>query len=286
MYLVRVWILILTLAVFGFITVAQDDANNDQALFINYVIDHPTLCTREQAISFFELLDEFEQHLNDLALVRDMYTLGSWLDEHNAWVNEYWSQFNDDACDGTGYQLRALQSWARYMMLEQMFDVLTGFSIDDLLVNPPRDKWVAARALADGDLAAMERSEDPNIQLELNRVPSDFARCGTEQTLEFYATIDGFEKNADQLLELDSWESLKSWAFNFHLWRKEAWGTFFERPCGSTLALINYVDSKIYLAGMTQVAGGDPSDLLAKTIENWRIVAVEDLAVVEAMTSE
>ena len=286
MRFIRCWILLLIVAVSVLVTVAQEDVKDDQLLIINYTVDDPLPCTRQHATTFYETLDGFQQQIDSLALVKDMDALGSWFYEHNLWIEENWAWSYANVCDGTDYLIRALHAQARYRVLERMFDAIIGFSVDDLLVTPRADTLDIARAMADIDLAAMERSADPDVALDLNSVVNDVARCSKARALEFYATIDGFEENADLLLKLDTWQTLKTWVLNFHFWRNKAWGAFYEQHCGATLMHTYHVESKIYLAGLMQMAGAEASDMLVALIEEWRGYAEYDIEIIEAMTSE
>ena len=57
---------------------AQDDTA-DLHLYINKPIDDPQLCTREQATTFNDTLDGFQQLLGALENVKDGDALGDWV---------------------------------------------------------------------------------------------------------------------------------------------------------------------------------------------------------------
>ena len=281
-------LLILTLGAFTLVLVAQEDTKNEPVLGINYTIDDPRPCTREQAAKMYETLDGFQRQLKGLDLVTDLDSLADWFAEHNAWVEENWVWSYSDSCDGNAYLVRALNAHGRYRVLERMFAVFTGFGIDAMFISPRANALDEARALAAVDLAAMEEYKDSDIELALNSAVNDLPRCTAERAIQFYETIAGFEGNVAKLLEVDSWDTLFRWAFDFHLWRTAAWEEFYEQPCGVTVMHIYDVESTTYLAALMQGAGleNEAAEQMTELIQEWRGYAEYDLEVIEASRDE
>lgn len=278
-------LLIMTLAALAAATAAQD-GREAPALGINFMIDAPVLCTREQATAVYETLEDFQRQINDLELVNDLDELADWFAVHNAWVEAHWAWAADDSCDGVDYLLRALHAQVRYRIMERMLAKQTGISLDQLFVDPRADAMDVAHEMAEIDLQAMEESTEADVALKLNGAVADVPRCSAERALQFYATIDGFEENVEKLLEVDSWQDWNSWAFNFHLWRIDAWGDFYEQPCGVTLMHTYNIEAQTYLAGLMIMVDIDPSDQLSDLIQQWRAYHEYDLAVIAAMSGE
>ena len=267
---------------------SQEVTNDEPKLSINYAVDEPIQCNRAQASAMYETLDGFQQQINSLILVKDLESLGGWFSVHNDWIGTKLTWLFSEMCDGAAYLLRALYAQARYRAMDRMIAAFTGFSLDDMFVDPRPDAMDMARELAEIDLAAMEDSQDPDIELALNRAVNGLPRCSVERALAFYATLDGFEGQVDSLLLVDSWESLLTWAFNFHLWRTDAWDDFYEQPCGDVLTHSFEIEGKTYLAGIMLVAGLEAraSEELAQLIKEWRESAEQDAAVIEDMKGE
>lgn len=288
MRIICIVVLYLTFAAFMLVPVAQEDTQVEPVLGINYTIDDPLPCTREQASKMYETLDGFQGQIKGLDLVTDLDSLADWFAESNAWVEKNWVWSYSDSCDGNDYLVRALNAHERYRILERMFGVFTGFGIDAMFVSPRADALDEARAMAEVDLAAMEESDDPDIELALNSAVNDLPRCTPERAMQFYETIDGFEGSVAKLLDVDSWDALFSWAFDFHLWRTAAWEEFYEQPCGVTVMHIYAVENKTYLAALMQGAGleDEAAEEITQLIQDWRGYAEYDLEVIEAATDD
>lgn len=286
MRLIRLWILAIAAAVCGPVTAAQGDVDGDLRLTINYTLDDPTTCTREQAISAYDTLDGFHIVLEDLAVVSDIDALDSWFEGLNRHFDEKWMRALEKPCNGAFYLLQLLESQIQYEVLERMIIAFTGNSVDALLVNPRMDASVVALTMAATDLAALKENEDEYVTLELNRAVYDLPRCTPERAIEFYATIDEYAVQMDQLLGLDSWQDMKTWVMNFHFWRLEAWETFYQEPCGVTPTDMYRIESKTYLYALGQMVGLDVTEVVDKLINDYRGYGESDLEIIESMVIE
>ena len=287
----RHWRCILLTLVFvalTFVIAAQEDENDEPTLGINYTVNNPLPCSRAQATELYATLDGFQQQIDSLALVRDLETLGAWFSQHNDWVDENWSLSVFGFCDGLEFLLRALIAQARYRAMDRMITADVGFSLDQMFVEPRSDALELARELAEIDLAAMEENQDPEVELALNKTASGLPRCNPDRALAFYATIDGYEDQVEALLQVESWESLLGWAFNFHLWRTEAWEDIYEQPCGAALTDTFVIEATTYMAGIRLVSGlaAQAADDLTKEIGKWRAYAERDAAAIESETRD
>ena len=259
--------------------IAQDDTA-DLHLYINKPIDDPQLCTREQATTFYDTLDGFQQLLGDLEDVKDGDALGVWFAEFNNWTELQWAPVYDNLCDGTSFFTRALRAHAMWQILSRGSGLKGPVPADEVMET--------ARIAERADRAAMAQSDDPNIRLTINSLLRVLPRCGKARTFAFYQTINTFEEQARALMAVDSYESLQSWITAFHDWREENWATFYIDPCGLTIEQIYYIESRTYLAALMQ--WNDDSDgasnMLANLIQGWRAMAADDLAIIHRKTGD
>ena len=243
----------------------------ERRLYINSVVVDPHLCSREQATAFYATLDGFQQLSEELKKIVNMEDYESWFVSYNDWVETNWAQLIEDPSDGTAFLLSGLRALITHFALE----ALTGRTEH----IPAYGALELAQSMANIDLPRMKNSRDPDIALGINRLVAGLPLCSQERTTQFHKTIDGFQAMTQALLETDWGPSLKEWLQSFHAWRNEAWGTFYEQPCGATLMRIHELESKIYLAAIMHVTGVEQADQasgLSKAIEEWWKAAIKD----------
>jgi len=249
----------------------QGEVDIQRRLYINYAIVDPKLCTSQQASAFYGTLDDIQQFLDDLKKIENMEDYESWFASLNVWTRTNWAQFVDDPCDGIAFLIYGLHALIRHFAIEALtgrVERIPAYSVLDV-----------AQSMAETDSAAIKNNEDPETALEINRVVADLPLCSEERATQFHKTIDGFQAMTEAMLETDWGPSLKEWLQYFHAWRREAWGTFYERPCGVTLSRMYELESKIYLAALMHVTGIEQADQvsgLSKATEEWWNAAIKD----------
>lgn len=252
-------------------TSSPGDEDLWRQLYINYAIVIPEPCTREQAMAFYSTLDGFQQLIDNLKATEDMDAYESWFESLNLWMQTNWAQFIDDSRDGTVFLMFGLGALIHHFALER----LTG-QVEQIPAYGVLDQ---ARSMAEIDLTAMKNNRAPDIALEINRAVEDLPLCCGERATQFHKTIDGIQLMAKAMLQTDWGPSLKEWLQSFHAWRQEAWGTFYERPCGVVLLRMYEMESKIYLAALMHVSGIEQADQasgFSKAIEEWWSAAIKD----------
>ena len=280
--------LILILVVYSPVTAAQEDAADDVALFINYAIDEPTVCSVDQASAFYQTLDGFRQFLDDIGLMDNLEDLSNdWLEEYYEWILENWKPFMDVQCGGTQQLMVMLRAKLKYKLVEEGFGEISEIPADEAMA--------VARNLAEMDLQVIESSDGSDMALELNRMVTDLPRCSAEQALEFYGAIDEYAQMTKDLrptgahgdIDADELESaLFNWLAEFDSWRQEAWSAYYERPCGATQVLLYHLEARTYLAVMMRGAGLDTSPMLTELIQQWRSVEDYDRSLINSGDGE
>lgn len=280
--------LILILVVYSPVTAAQEDAADDVALFINYAIDEPTVCSVDQASAFYQTLDGFRQFLDDIGLMDNLEDLSNdWLEEYYEWILENWKPFMDVQCGGTQQLMVMLRAKLKYKLVEEGFGEISEIPADEAMA--------VARNLAEMDRQVIESSEGADYALELNRMVTDLPRCSAEQALEFYGAIDEYAQMTKDLrptgahgdIDADELESaLFNWLAEFDSWRQEAWSAYYERPCGATQVLLYHLEARTYLAVMMRGAGLDTSPMLTELIQQWRSVEDYDRSLINSGDGE
>ena len=266
----RIRQLLQTLA-FGSGNLPQGDVDIQRKLFINYAVVDPKLCTSQEASAFYGSLDGFQQLIDDLKKIEDIEDYETWFASLNEWTRTNWAQFIDDPCDGMAFLIYGLNALIRHFAIEALtgrVEQIPAYSVLDV-----------AQSMAETDFAAIKNNEAPEITLEINRVVADLPLCSEARATQFHRTIDGFQAMTKAMLETDWGPSLKEWLQSFHGWRREAWGTFYERPCGVTLSRMYELESKIYLAALMHVSGIEQADQvsgLSKATEEWWNAAIKD----------
>ncbi|MCY4536782.1 MAG: hypothetical protein OXE52_00985 [Chloroflexi bacterium] len=277
MRFVRGWMVFLTLAVVGLSVVAQEDAEDDQKLIINNIVDNPILCTHDQATTFYESLDGFQQSLNNIALVKNTDTLQFWLNIHKQWFDETWALLLAEGCHGAKMLIYALRAVASHNLLEHM--------IGDVGEIPAQDVMRDVRDMAVADLEAIKRTQYPESELQINLIITNLPYCSNNQAIAFYKTIDGYLQEMNKLILVDDWRSLRVWVGMLHAWRQEAWTSFYDQPCGIRLAYMFWIERLTYINALVSVVSGETPNI-DNLIRPLRDTAAKDLAVIEAMTSE
>lgn len=281
-------LLMLILVMHSAVAAAQEDAADDVALFINYAIDEPTVCSVDQASAFYQTLDGFQQFLDDIGLMDNLEDLSNdWLEEYYEWILENWKPFMDVQCGGTQQLMVMLRAKLKYKLVEEGFGEISEIPADEAMA--------VARNLAEMDLQVIESSDGSDMALELNRMVADLPRCSAEQALEFYGAIDEYTQMTKDLrptgalgdIDADELESaLFNWLAEFDSWRQEAWSAYYERPCGATQVLLYHLEARTYLAVMLRGAGLDTSPMLTELIQQWRSVEDYDRSLINSGEGE
>ena len=146
----------------------------------------------------------------------------------------------------------------------------------------PADRTVKElRSIAEADLATLESSDDPNVELAINRFAADIPRCKHHRAFKYYETRPDYEEVTDALLRVQTGEELAEWLLTFHKWREQAWGRFYRRPCGVILGDMYYVESRTYLAALMHIIGEDVNQIFLELNVGLRDKEREDRATIE-----
>lgn len=253
---------------------AEGRALDNLKLQINASVDEVQKCTREQAAAFYASLDGFDALLEELADVGDLDELGDWYADYNGWRDEAWAAISGDAGTGITIMMQALDARMRHRILAHTVG-LAGEIPADITVKQ-------LRVMAEKDLAALESSEDPMVELEINRFAAEIPRCKHHRAFKYYETRKGFEAVTDALLRVNTWDELGEWLLTFHQWREKAWRSFYRRPCGVILGDMYYVESRTYLAALMHIIGEDVNQIFLELNVGLRDKEREDRATIEA----
>ncbi len=247
-------------------------------LHINYALDQAILCTREEAKWFYGTLDGLFQQVDNSARVTDSDSLLLWLRAFDQWDKENWGSSHGDTCFGVAYLEPALMTAAMFNVLEQ----LTG----DIGEIPAQLTFQSVQEMAIFDQLALDQPEVPISVLRINLALRDLPHCSGEQAMAFYDTIDGYQNQMDKLSLVDDRISLRVRFQLFQIWRRKAWASFYERPCGSILSLINLLEFTAYRAALFKLTVSQPAGELQGLVRFVRNIAVEDTAAIEAHARE
>lgn len=274
MELLRSLLQILTAVHRAYESWAQGRALDDLKLQINANVDDRRKCTRAQAAAFYASLEGVDELLAALAATEDFDELGDWYADYNGWRHEAWASIGGDVGTGISIMMQALDAHMRHHILAHAAGVM---------VEIPADITVSElRAMAEKDLAALESSDDPNVELAINRFAADIPRCKYHRALAYYETRSGYEEITDALLLVKTGAELTAWLVAFHQWREKAWGRFYRRPCGVTLGDMYYVESRTYLAALMHYVGEDVNQMFLELNVGLRDKERADRATIEA----
>ena len=248
--------------------------NVQRKLSINSPIADPRPCTREQATRLYRTLSGFQQQMAALSAVKDLEQLEAWFSGYNNWTDANWGPVYANLCDGTALFARALRAVSTWRVLSTVTNIsgqIPAEATMEILSN-----------LSAAEPGVMDQGTSPYVWLLVNRITREMPLCNESRTEAFYGTADQYEKQARALMDVDSYESLQDWVFAFHEWREDAWGVYYDNPCGQVLEKIYYLESRIYLAASMQYneyASG-AAKVLTNAINEWRSQAAQDMAIV------
>lgn len=243
-------------------------------LQINETVDELKMSTREQAQALYASLEGCDELLDSLGDVTDMDELGDWFADYNDWREATWAPISGVLGAGVSIMRQALEAHVLHRVLGRVAGVSGEIAAD----------WTVSqlRAMAETDLEALQSGDSPIRELAINRFAAAFPRCKYQRALAYYETRPGYEQITDALLRVNTREELADWLLSFHEWREEAWGQFYEQPCGVTLGDMYYVESRTYLAALMHINGDDANQMFLELNVGLRDKERADRALIDA----
>ena len=272
-------IVLLILGVSGVHSLAQTDSD-EGVLRINRALVDPVLCPGEQAREFYRAMHAFQEHIDAIPQIADTDKLLFWLRVYNGWLAKEWIPKLLESCDGVKHQWQTLNRLASYSILHQLIH------LDGQV--PEADALQTLGEMAAADLAALEEDKDAQSDLRINLQVTELEPCSNERALEFYTSIEGYERETEKLalIRQEDWIAIRIWFAWFDTWRLQAWEAYYEDACGETLPIIRWLETLAYEDAMAQVTGGAGSDIVTMAIQNMRNVAAEDIKLIAEMSHE
>lgn len=244
MRLVLAWILAAVALMSGTYALAQDEIDLSY-LYINNPFDDNLLCTVDEALAFYEALDEYTSLVEAISNLDGPLQLFLWSARFTQWFNEA-----EQDSYGAGNPTVALERDAYYLVIQH----LIGEDVE------PLEQSAYARALemaaADRErLAAVEST--PVEELAINLAVTEVPLCTVGQAMAFYSTFDGFYVESGGLESIKDSESLRDWAHQIHAWSDENWTPLLQERCGQMQSFIGFLETSAYGAALhNMVIGG------------------------------
>ncbi|MCY4071529.1 MAG: hypothetical protein OXG60_09520 [Chloroflexi bacterium] len=256
MRIVTVWILLACVFLSGVFALAQDEIDLGYVL-INNPFNDNLVCTVEEALAFYEELDEFPALIDAIADIDSGPKLFLWAVRFSRWANAA-----EQTCYGTGNATVALERHAQYIAIQHM--------IGEEAILPEENAYTRARDMSTIDRESL--AADKTIseeELAINLVVSEVPLCTVERAMAFYATFDEFYVESIDLGLVTDEASLGDWATQFYAWSEENWAPLQEEPCGQMKSFIDFLESFAYGTALAQltIAGQQTLNAFDDTME-------------------
>lgn len=236
------WILIILLLSDATIALAQDDIELEY-LYINNPYGDAYFCTAEQALAFYEALDEYPALVEEISDISTGVVLLMWTFRFASWY-----ETAEQECYGAGNPPVELERDARYLAIQHM----TG----EEAILPEENAYTRALEMSIADRETLEEDETTSeYDLEVNREIVEVPLCDVERAMAFYETTDAFVEASSGIAGISDRDSLREWAAEFYTWSDESWAPLLEEPCGQMKSFIAFLESFAYGAALAQLTG-------------------------------
>ena len=110
---------LLEMAAADFTTMAKDEFSESD-LEINRMITDLPLCSDEQAIRFYDTVEEYFGKANQVVRLNSLHSLKRWLVIYRSWHGKAWEAFYEKPCGGSLMFIHWLESEAYWAGLDQV----------------------------------------------------------------------------------------------------------------------------------------------------------------------
>lgn len=239
MTLLGKFILICVFAAGGAAAWSQNDAV-DPPLRINWLISDFTPCDFGDFAILKSVHADIQTQADYIPIVASEDSLRLWIKINHDWINETLRPRTAGACLSVRHLYLHLDRSLYARLFNQVFRPEQEASQDDN-IHKVRELLVA-------DLDLMEDDEVDASEWLLNRTITDIPPCTLDEAQEFFDLIDGYEREVRNVLSIprDDTDAVKAYAEQYETWAQQAFSPFYERPCGETLVLINFMETIAY----------------------------------------
>ncbi|MCY4020214.1 MAG: hypothetical protein OXG39_12480 [Chloroflexi bacterium] len=256
MRIVTVWILFALLFLSGAFALAEDEIELEY-VYINNPFNDNFVCTVEEALAFYEELDEFPALVDAIVDIDSGPQLFLWAVRFSQWTNAA-----EQNCYGAGNATVALERHAYYIAIQHM--------IAEEAILPEESAYTRALHMSTIDRESLAADKPlSEKELAINLAVSEVPLCTVEQAMAFYATIDEFYVESIDLELVTDEESLGDWATQFYAWLEENWVPLQEEPCGQMKSFSDFLESFTYGTALAQltIAGQQTLNAFDDTME-------------------
>jgi len=275
MQVLTVRLLIALALMSGTFALAQDEIDLTY-LYINNPFDDNLLCTADEALAFYEALDEYPSHVEAIRNIDGPLQLFLWSARFTQWFNEA-----EQDCYGAGNLTVALERNAYYLVIQHM--------IGEEAELPEQTAYTRAleMAAADRELLAADESI-PDEELAINLAVTEVPLCTIGQAMAFYSTFDGFYVESGGLEGIKDSDSLGDWTKQIHAWSDENWTPLLEEHCGQMKSFIGFLETSAYGAALhNMVIGGQKTlEVFYDTMDILYDWIAEEMAALESYMDE
>jgi len=256
MRVVMTWILLALVFLSGTFALAEDEIDLGY-VYINNPFNNNIVCTVEEALAFYEELDEFPALIDAIADIDSGPKLFLWAVRFSQWASAA-----EQTCYGTGNATVALERHALYIAIQHMIGEEAILSEENAYTHA-QDMSTIDRELLAADKPVSEEA------LAINLAVSEMPLCAVERAMAFYATFDEFYVKSIELGSVTDEESLRDWAAQFYARSEKNWAPLQEEPCGQMKSFIDFLESFTYGTALAQltIAGQQTLNAFDDTME-------------------
>ena len=256
MRIVTVWILLASVLFSGAFALAEGGIDLEY-VYINNPFNDNFVCTVEEALAFYEELDEFPALIGAIVDIDSGPQLFLWAVRFSRWSNAA-----EQNCYGAGNATVALEHHAHYIAIQHM--------IGEEPILPEENAYTRAQRMSTIDRESLAADKPVSEEeLAINLAVSEVPLCTVERAMAFYATYDEFYVESIDLGSVTDEESLRGWAAQFYAWSEENWAPLQDEPCGQVKSFIDFLESFSYSTALAQltIAGHQTLNAFDDTME-------------------